>query len=161
MAREEYREALSAAREDLRQVLADRAALDQRAGELKKIIDGLAVLCDETDHSSGIETGESLSGVGITDAIRSVLRDTEDPAMSPTEIRDELKKRGVKLDDYASEMTIIHNTLARLEKQNEVIKLSDPDGSPYAFSLRTGKFGTRVKESFARAVAETQERPKK
>jgi hypothetical protein len=53
MAREEYREALSAAREDLRQVLADRAALDQRAGELKKIIDGLAVLCDETDHSSG------------------------------------------------------------------------------------------------------------
>jgi len=153
MAKDDYRRALEAARRELAKVLQDRSELDRRAAELKKTIEGLSALCDEADHPAGLLQGGSLADVGISDAIRAVLRETDNPAMSPTEIRDELKKREVNLEDYASEMTVIHNTLARLERQGEIIKLVNPEGAPYAYALKTGKFTTMVRQGFTKAMA--------
>jgi hypothetical protein len=149
---EDYRRALDAARKDLTKVLQDRTELDQRASELKKTIEGLSALCDEEDYSTGLPEGATLADVGISNAIRVVLRDTSDPALTPTEIRDELEKRGLNLSEYASEMAVIHNTLARLERQGEVIKLTNRDGVPYAYAIRTGKFVRRVREDLANTL---------
>lgn len=134
----DYQRALEAARRELDTVLRNRVELDKRAAELKKTIDGLSALVGNTDHSTGlmIPASSLLTDVGISDAIRAILRETPDRALSPVNLRDELVRRGVNMAEYASGLAVIHNTLARLERQGEIIKLTDTEGVPYAYAIK-------------------------
>src|SRR5437868_1060857 len=124
-----YKRALVEARAEFEKVLKQRAELDKRAVELKKTVSSLSELCNVQDCSEGLVVpSETAGSSGISDSIRTILRETNDPVMSPTEIRDELMRRGVVLDEYVNEMSVIHNTLVRLEKQGEISRFSTTDG---------------------------------
>jgi hypothetical protein len=57
---------------------------------------------------------EYRSLTGVTDAIRDILRAAGRP-IEATEIRDELTGRGFTGPQYRNLLTVIHNTLRRLD----------------------------------------------
>jgi hypothetical protein len=136
MSPDDYTKALQSARAEIAELLNRRANIDARLAQLKGTVDALSALIEPGPVDDAFLELQELFGMGISDAIRATLRDTKDPALSPTEIRDELKRRGVKLDNYANEMAVIHNTLARLERQGEIFKLTDREGVPYAYAMK-------------------------
>jgi hypothetical protein len=74
--------------------------------------------------------GEDISALGITDAIRYVLRSGD--AMSAAEIYKNLGSRGFDLSRYSSPMASIYKILRRLmDDSKEVVRVSvDDDGRP-------------------------------
>jgi hypothetical protein len=151
MSSDDYSKALQAARAEIVKLLSQRADIDTRLAQLKGTVDALSVLVEPNPSEDGLhalrEIMREFTGMGISDAIRAILHDTTNPALSPTEIRDELKRRGIKLHEYANEMAVIHNTLTRLEKQGEVVRFDNPSGSVYAkrktIGQRLAEYGTQ------------------
>jgi hypothetical protein len=137
----DYLSALVAAHDELERVLKQRADLDKRMLELKKTIEGLAALCDVEPWADAIErdaaAAADASRSGITQAIRRALSESKVP-LSPTEIRSALIAQGISMARYANEMVVIHNTLNRLVKQNEVVRVQNPSGQIVAYTLRKG-----------------------
>jgi hypothetical protein len=131
----DYLVTLALAQKELVRILQSRTALDERAAELKKTIEGLSSLIGGVadDPSANGTVGANLGGISA--AIRVVLRESESGPLPPTSIRDELVKLGVNLSEYASPMTVVHNTLGRLERQGEVVKHADG----YAWKWRPGE----------------------
>jgi hypothetical protein len=60
--------------------------------------------------------------MGVTGAARQILAESTSP-LSPPQLRQELTERG--LTRYADKLVLIHNTLLRLEKQGEAVKLTE------------------------------------
>jgi hypothetical protein len=81
-------------------------------------------------------TEVDIRETGITDAIRQVIAESKIP-LSPVEIKAALANRGVDLSGYANPGTVIHNTLNRLEKQGELIRVQNPAGVTVAYAWRT------------------------
>lgn len=117
-----YRESLDQARAELAKVMQERDALNTRIAALTRSIEGLAVLCDESDYSVGLVPASTTTPVtpdlGISDAIRNILAAALMPVSVP-EIRDALVQDGFDPATYANILTVIHNTLRRLERQGE------------------------------------------
>ena len=132
MVKENYKLALQSAREELEKLLKQRAKIDDRIAHLQRTVGGLAALCDETDHSKKLRLDFAglfdFSGrvpvqpeQGMTNAIRTILAKAQFPRTAP-QIRDILSRAGFKMDEYASPLAPIHNTLKRLEKQGEATR---------------------------------------
>jgi hypothetical protein len=132
MVKENYKLALQSAREELEKLLKQRAKIDGRIAHLQRTVGGLAALCDETDHSKNV--GSDFADIfnfsgnipvqvhqGMTNAIRAILDKAQFPRTAP-QIRDILSRAGFKMDEYASSLAPIHNTLKRLEKQGEATR---------------------------------------
>ena len=73
---------------------------------------------------------------GITDAIRQVLSKSKIP-LSALEIKSGLENSGVDLSGYANPGAVIHNTLTRLEKQREVVRLQTAAGQTVAYAINS------------------------
>jgi len=115
----DYGKALKAARTELETLLKERVETDKRISRLKQTIDGLAALCDETDVSAGLPFAqEPAADFGITTGIRRIL--SAGMPMTATELRDALVQHGFDLNQYANEMAVIHNTIKRLQRQDEI-----------------------------------------
>lgn len=118
-----YVKALEDARKELEGLISERAQLDDRIARLGKSIEGLTALCDDTDHSSELKTKllelELSETMGLTDAIRQIIASSLFPISAPV-IRDALVSEGFDPKNYSNMLTVIHNTLLRLEKQGEV-----------------------------------------
>jgi hypothetical protein len=114
MSREMYQKALRVAKKELQALLKERADLDIRITQLKQTVTNLAVLTGETSELEDT----SDPNEGISNGIRRVLFTSSVP-LTPPQIRDALVKAGFSMD-YSSVLTVIHNTLKRLEKQGEV-----------------------------------------
>jgi len=115
-----YQIALDDARKELGQLLSDREKLERRIAAVKSMV---AVL---TGATAGTQppNAEDLSSLGISDAMRRVLSDyASDVGMTPAQIRDALNAGSFDLSQYASALTVIHNTLQRLETQGEVVSI--------------------------------------
>ncbi len=137
----DYKKARDAAVAEIKEILKKRASLDERLGQLKKTVDSLSALLEEipSAESYAETTGVSLATVdsaGISNAIRRVLIASEIP-MSATDIRGAMLTNGFKLGEYSNAMAAIHNTLNRLEKQGELIRVRDRDGQA-VYALRKG-----------------------
>jgi len=123
-----YQVTLDQARSELIQLTEQRKALDVRIAALTRSIEGLAILCDEHDDSAQLlsEPGTKLATTaeisspepGISDAIRNILAASILPITVP-EIRNTLVAEGFDADAYSNMLTVIHNTLRRLERQGE------------------------------------------
>jgi hypothetical protein len=118
-----YLKALEDARKELQGLIQERAQLDDRIARLSRSIEGLASLCDDTDHSNELKTKlielELSDSMGMTDAIRAVISSSIFP-VSATAIRDALVAEGFDSKNYSNMLTVIHNTLLRLERQGEI-----------------------------------------
>src|ERR1700730_3531939 len=128
----DYTAALKAAQSELREIITERARLDDRLNQLKKTIDALSALLKENpalangfSNAYGILVGvEGLAApgagdMGISDAIRQLLIESKAP-LTPPEIRNYLSDKGFDFSAYANPMAVIHNTLKRLNKQGEI-----------------------------------------
>ena len=127
MDKSEYRKALQAARAEFQKLLQKRLELDERIIRLKQTIAGLANLCDgspqlERDLSHVVPLPPRF--MRLTSAIRQVLSDSKSP-VRPPELRTALQEHGLNMAHYANKLAVIHNTLARLERQGEAAELSD------------------------------------
>jgi hypothetical protein len=112
----EYLEALHKARTELDDLMIQRSEMDARISQLEITIDGLAALCNTADLAE--KTSLDVSA-GVTEAIRTVLQQTN-TAMTAPQIRDTLLDMGYDTGRYASILTVIHNTIRRMNDQGEI-----------------------------------------
>ena len=125
MDKSDYRKALQAARTEFQRLIHERVALDQRIVRLKQTIASLSGLCDTNNAPESLNRVIPLPPkfMRLTSAIRQILADSNTP-MRPPELRRGLLERGLNMAQYANQLAVIHNTLARLEKQGEVTELA-------------------------------------
>jgi hypothetical protein len=119
----------------LEQLLAQREVLDRQISGIKQSIAGLALYKGETNPSGNDPRGvfDKLLGdpVGITQAIRDVLRFAPSMQMTAMTIRDQLVGRGFNFSHYSSNpLSAINSILKRLDGI-EVKKTMGPDGKAY------------------------------
>jgi hypothetical protein len=120
MNKADYRKALQSARTEFDELVQERVGLDKRIAHLKQTIAGLMLLCDQNPPSVDTTNVSMPQFIKLTSAIRQVLAESSTP-LSPPQLRDELTHRG--LTRYVNRLAAIHNTLFRLDKQGEVMKV--------------------------------------
>ena len=134
----DYRAALNAAHVEIQELLKERAALDERLSQLKRTTEALSLTLAITTPAdpgfggalASISEASGLSSpgrAGISDAIRSLLADSQVP-MSASEIKFALSRQGFNFVSYANPLAVIHNTLRRLQKQGELMGVTDSSG---------------------------------
>ena len=114
----DYKEPLEAARTELEALLNEETGLEYRLIENRKRTEALR----ETVLTLAVLVGEEQEeeSVGITDAIRTVLKNMSDRSFQPRVVRLHLKRADFPLDKYKNPLAVIHTTLKRLEQQGEV-----------------------------------------
>jgi hypothetical protein len=129
-----YAKALQNARKELAGLVKQRAEIDDRITRLAKSIEGLGALFDDADHSSALKREfiefELSNSMGLTDAIREIITMSVFPVKAPI-IRDALVNQGFETEGYSNILTVIHNTLIRLERQGEIQKAINPLGGGF------------------------------
>ena len=128
MEADHYQKALDAANAEMEELLLQRADIDKRLSRLKETTNALSTLLGvyrEQDLPKGSKA--SVGHLGISDAIRQILSNRRAP-MKPPEILAQLQNQGFDMEEYASPLAVIHNTLRRLGRQNEVIVVKNPAG---------------------------------
>jgi hypothetical protein len=143
-----FETALKEARKALKEALDDRSAIEHRIVSLKQTIEGLAALCEPEPSGDVVQVGGGLypeSVTSLTDAIRKIFSESNEPMLTPPEVRDALLAMHVDLAKYKQPLVPIHNTLKRLEAQGELVPFRDDRGD-----LR----GYQWISPLARAVAE-------
>ena len=124
MTANQYQEALDAAIAERDLLVIKRADMDARISQLEITIDGLSALVDPTDHSQGLAQATLDASAGITDAIRTVLQQSR-TAMTAPQIRDALSDLGYDTTRYSSILTVIHNTIKRMNDQGEILVVNN------------------------------------
>lgn len=102
-----------------RENLLDRHA--ELEAEIRDVSNQLAHLNEILIHLNplaGLGNGQSIIGMGITDAVRYTLRNAEG-RMSPTDIRDQLLEKGYDLTALSAPMSSIYKILSRLADQKK------------------------------------------
>jgi hypothetical protein len=109
MTTHDYRRALEAAIREYESLGEERRTIDRRLSEVAQTITALARLCGLTPTVS----------FGLAEWCRLVLRNAETP-LSPVEVRDRLAALGLDMEKYASDLSVIHTTLKRLNQAGEI-----------------------------------------
>lgn len=134
--KKEIKSALEHAQKQVARLLADRQEIDKQIIRWKRVVDSLAVVSEDVETSipADLELPAGLSekpGIGFTDAIRVIIANSK-IGLTPTEVRDELRRIGFDLRKYKQEMVPVHNTLKRLEEQGEIYSVeTQPDFTVY------------------------------
>jgi hypothetical protein len=125
---ENYRKAMEDGQKELEHWLRVRIEIDQRIAQLKSTVALLGGLIGDAPRITAAESTEELVDMGISDAIRQVLREHMQ-SLTPGEIKVLLAQAQFDLDKYVNASAVIHNTLKRLESQGEIASItSDPPG---------------------------------
>lgn len=133
-----YKEALDKARTELAETVQKRDELNRRIIALESTIAALDSLSRPQPQKA--TTLQLPTNVGITDAIRYALKQVKLP-MSAPQIRDYLAQCGFDMAEYASALTVIHNTAARLHSQGEVIPV-EANGRSIGWRFKQPSLGT-------------------
>jgi hypothetical protein len=142
-----YGHTLEAALKELTNLMAERETLDekrevlhQRIMKLRSAVRGLADLCDiediEEEHRALFPDEWADTDVGLTDAIRQVLRSHQDAYLSPVFIRDRLADVGFDIKTHKNILASIHTVLKRLQRQGEVAPWSREGRTTYKWSAK-------------------------
>jgi hypothetical protein len=119
MARETYRQAYAAAKQDLLQQLQKRDDLEQKIRKLKQTVTALAELCG----ADPAEMDKLVPKPGFTEAVRRLFRIRQTP-LSPTDIRQDLLKMGIGIGQV-NLLSSIHTVLRRMVEAGEIEKTED------------------------------------
>jgi hypothetical protein len=113
-----YRQTLEAAKAEFDSLLEEEGKLENRLAVIRERTDVLR----KTIISVGDLLGEDREpeSVGITDAIRAVLKGRSDALFSAKGIRMSLQNANFPLANYKNVLAVIHTTLKRLEEQEEI-----------------------------------------
>jgi hypothetical protein len=118
-----YKDSLEAAKTEMEALLAEEQEIQARISTIQTRLTALRKIALSLGELLGEEWEQQT--VGITDAIRKVMRRAKSPEGSfiyihPTTIRTRLQNDGFPLGDYKNPMAVIHTTMKRLEDQGEV-----------------------------------------
>lgn len=117
------------------------AEVDRERAKLSMKIVSLAALCDDVPKDIAIsETLQEVSKLGLTDAVRSVLRASGD-WMTARQVRDQVVKLGVNLSKYKNPLASIHTILDRLSDKEVDVALLDKKSNKFGFRWK-GKVET-------------------
>ena len=122
MTKQAYADALAQARKDLEELTVEKFRIDAKIARLKSTIEIITALSDEqgdADVILKVLQGDFDESLGITDAIRGVMQRSSLPMTAP-QIRDALEAHGYDISQYSSILTVIHNTIKRMDKQGEI-----------------------------------------
>ena len=113
-----YREAFEDVQSELEDLLEEDSGLADRRGEIKYRTERLR----KTGESLGWLLGENVSAeaIGLTDAIRELLKENRDDWYSAIDVRRLLREKEFPVDDYKQPLAVIHTTLKRLQEQGEI-----------------------------------------
>ncbi len=111
-----------------------RERIDSRLTQLKSMVDVLSALVQEPPKLDQDDSPELLDSVGISEAIRQVLKDAG-VGLMPNQVKAKLSDVGFDLTKYVNPSAVIHNTLKRLETQGEVVQVRDSSGV-MAYAIR-------------------------
>jgi len=142
--------ALEDARAEMARLLHERASLDSRLSQLNSTIEVLSGLVSEAPKPGAVLSAEMIEGMGISDAIRSVLRDAN-VGLTPSQIKNKLIESGFELAKYANSGAVIYNTLKRLELQKEIVPVRDSSG---AIAYATLVISPPARDSIAAQIAD-------
>jgi hypothetical protein len=106
------RKLLANYQEELSQLLNERKALDNKILPLQHRIRHLSRMCD-------IRVDEPMKELGLTDAIRYIIRNQGEP-IAPKEVRNELLRRYCKPRDYRNLLGAVHIVMKRLALAGEI-----------------------------------------
>lgn len=138
-----YSRARAAVKAEIKALVHQRDAVNEKIAKLYPIFDYLNALCDKPDDPIlDVVEPQVENELGLSDAIRHVLRKAVPASMSPTGIRDALVEIGFNLAKYANVMPPIHNTLKRLEHTGEIKVLKSSYGKVYQWR---GEIGRTIK----------------
>lgn len=120
--------------ETFKQLVHKRTVLVQKRTELETQLNDLNVeiahLEEVTDHlgplAGIVADPASIVGLGITDAIRTVLR-TSQTRMAASDVRRELGEKGFDFSGQTHPMASIYKILSRLYEAGEIDKIEDED----------------------------------
>ena len=118
--------------EEIGRLLEERGRIDEQLSRLKIAVDSLrsVIGLPQTDPSLFI------TELGITDAIREVLASSKIP-LSAAQILHEVQNR-TRADlftQYSNPRAVIFNTLTRLEKQKDVVRVRNSAGKTVGYAL--------------------------
>lgn len=127
---------LREAQMQLAKLYEQRQKLDVEIAKQQQRVSALALLADEID-----QTFEKMA-LGLTAACRAAFRAAGLRGLMPTELRDSLKRMGVRVDKYSNPMASIHAVIRRLEEKGEIRKrIHDEhegvDKSVYQWALKS------------------------
>jgi hypothetical protein len=138
-----YARARAAVKAEIEALVHQRDAVNEKIAKLYPIFDYLNALCDKPDDPIlNVVEPQVEKELGLSDAIRHVLRKASPASMSPTGIRDGLAEIGFNLKKYANVMPPIHNTLKRMEYTGEIKVLKSSYGKSYQWR---GEIGRTIK----------------
>jgi hypothetical protein len=109
----DYRELYNRIAEQLSELHDKRTDLENSLTEMKGEIAHLEEVQDHIRLLAGITYGEDIRGLGMTEAVRKLLRSATGP-MTATEVRKELAAKGFDLSGLSSPMASIYKVLARI-----------------------------------------------
>ena len=126
-----FEAALKDAKKARQEAYEQRREIERRILSLSQTIEGLSALCgaDEEDELVAIGNGIISHETRLTDAIRCVFSQSQQYMFTPPEVRNALENMGIDLAKYKQPLVPIHNTLKRLERQEEIIALRDDKGN--------------------------------
>jgi len=133
-----YYEALASAEAEIEDLLAERERIDAKINLLKRLSTDYRLLLGTSVPGATpvvdllTELKKSLADAGISNAIRRVLANSKIP-LSVSEITAGLESLG--LSGYSNAGAVLHNTLARLVKQREVLGVKNPAGQTVAYAM--------------------------
>jgi hypothetical protein len=122
-----------------------RANLENDLNEVRIKIENVEQALNYIRPLAGIPTGKSLAGLGMTDAIRAVLRESKQ-RMAAGDVRKALENGRFDLSGLSSPMSSIYTVLGRLaDDSQEATREKDENGNGvfYSWKSSTATFDQR------------------
>ena len=123
-----FLKALNDANAEIQRLIKQRNEIDLKLSKLKQTVSALSALCERPLPELKVQPRATVDAdLGISDAIRKVMFESKLPMTAP-QIRDSLLNLGYDVDQYSSILTVIHNTIKRMEKQGEIAEVKTSGG---------------------------------
>jgi len=135
MKQEEYSEYWSRISHERRVLSDERAGLETTLSEIKTKIKHLDEILEHLGPLAGIASGEDISKLGITDAIRAILKNSNE-RMSAQDVRSSLIERGFDLSGLTAPMSSIYKVLSRLVSDSEEVEREREEGGNVFFKWK-------------------------
>jgi hypothetical protein len=132
MQQSDYREQWGRLVERSAELQDQRDSLENDLSEIKSEIAHLDAVLGHLRTLAGMPKDEDIATLGITDAIRHILKNSNE-RMSATDVRLALKSKGFDLTKYSAPMSSIYKVLGRLadDDSSQVCREKDDGGGVF------------------------------
>ena len=117
----DYMQVIEDSRQELRQLIEQREVTDRRISQIVKALRALSPMLPPKEKVGLLKElkGTQRKGLGLTEMISDVLRESDHP-LSSSEIRDRLEDSGFDMSEYSQPLSTIFNTIRRLTESGRV-----------------------------------------